>query len=140
MITPQPKPLKGTHVLDREAARYEIEKKERIAKGLARSRDYWGCRWPQDDHKCRGEIEVAHIFHDKGMGGDHGTVSQTWNLLTLCSWQHRRGPQSIHSKDLRVEPETDLGADAACSFWRRDEHGIWVCVGVEIRIGVLRKV
>jgi hypothetical protein len=137
-MNPQPKPARGTHVIDRETKRYQIELAERDAKGLARKRDSY-CRWPEK-HTCRGVIEVAHIFHDKGMGGDHGLVSKTWNLMTLCAWMHRLGPASIHGKQVRVEPETPYGADKACSFWRLDEHGEWVCVGVEVRIGVLRKV
>lgn len=131
------KPARGSYVLDREQRRYEIVKAERLAKAAARKRDHWGCRWP--NHKCRGPIEVAHIFFDKGMGGDHGTVSDTWNLLTLCASRHRLGTPSVHGKDLRVEAETADMADDCCSFWERDEHGIWICVGVELAIGVLRK-
>lgn len=134
----QPKPARGTHVLDRAQQRAAIVQAERLAKAAARKRDHWGCRWP-GLHQCRGDIEVAHIFQDKGMGGDHGTVSDTWNLMTLCSWMHRRGPASIHGKKLMVMPETPLGADGPCAFYRLDEHDVWVCVGVEERIGVLRK-
>lgn len=133
-----PKPQRGTHVLDRETARYAIVKAERLAKALAKRRDHWGCRWPEV-HRCRGPIEVAHIFEDKKMGGDHGRLSHSAALMTLCAWIHRLGPASIHGKQLRVEPETEFGADAACAFYRLDEHGIWVGVGVEVRIGVLRK-
>lgn len=132
---PQPKPSRGTHVLDRDAKRYQLEQAELLAKAAARKRDHWGCRWP--DHKCHGPIEVAHIFFDKGMGGDHGTVSDTWNLMTLCASRHRLGTPSIHGKQLRVEPETADMADGPCSFWKRDEHNVWVCVGRELRIGVL---
>jgi hypothetical protein len=75
------------------------------------------------------------------MGGDHGLVSDTWNLMALCSWAHRRGTPSVHGKLLKVEPETAAMADGPCSFWARasvlDE---WVCVGVESAIGVLMKV
>lgn len=128
-----PKPSRGTHVIDREAQRYQIVQAERIAKAAARKRDHWGCRWPEP-HVCRGGIEVAHIL-DKSLGGP----SETCNLMTLCAWVHRRGPASIHGKQLMVMPETPLGADAACAFYRRDEHDVWVCVGVEVRIGMLRK-
>lgn len=135
----QPRPVRGEHVLDRELRRAKIVAAERLAKAAAKRRDGWGCRFP--DHKCRGPLEVAHIFIDKGLGGRRvGAINDTWNLMTLCAFTHRLGTPSIHSKDLKVDAETELGADAACSFWRRDEHGIWCCVGVEVRIGVLRKV
>jgi hypothetical protein len=133
-----PKPARGSHVLDREKKRAEIEKDEEAAKKSAKLRDGLRCRWPEA-HKCRGLLEGAHIFRDKGMGGDHGTVSDTGNLMALCSWIHRRGPQSIHGKQLRVEPETSRGADGPCSFYRLDANDEWTCVGVEITIGVLRK-
>lgn len=137
---PQPKPQRGEHVLDREAQRLELRKAEAIAKTKAKVRDSFTCRWPEK-HVCRGPLEGAHIFYDKGMGGDHGTVSDTWNILTLCSWIHRRGPVSIHGKQLKVEAETPYGADWCCSFWRRDEfEAEWRCVGVESAIGVIRKV
>lgn len=127
------KPARGSYVLDREQRRHAIVKAERLAKAAARKRDHWGCRFPA--HKCRGELEVAHIFRDLSLGGS----SETSNLMTLCSSVHRRGTPSIHGKQLRVEPEDDsLGADGPCSFWRLDEHGIWICVGVESAIGVLR--
>lgn len=134
-----PKPQRGTHVLDREAARYAIVKAERVAKALAKRRDHWGCRWP--DHKCRGPIEVAHVFTAAGMGGDPQLIrTQPENLMTLCSWVHRHGPQSLHSRDLKIEAETPLGTDGPCAFYRRDEHGFWISVGVELAVGVLRKV
>jgi len=134
-----PKPARGAFQLEREKTRADIEKAEEAAKKLAKKRDGFVCRWPEA-HKCRGLLEGAHIFEDKGMGGDHGTVSDTWNLMALCAWLHRRGPATIHGKLLKVEPETPDGADGPCSFWRRatiqDE---WTCVGVETAIGVLIK-
>lgn len=140
MITPVPKPARGTHVLDRELQRYQLLQLERIAKSVAKKRDAWGCRWPEL-HKCRGPIEVAHVFEDKKMGGDHGRLSHSSALMTLCAARHRLATPSIHGKLLKVEPETELGADGPCSFWHRPTLlDDWICVGVEIRIGVLRKV
>jgi len=133
-----PKPPRGAYVLEREDKRSKIEKAEDEAKRRAKARDLFSCRWPEA-HKCRGLLEGAHIFRDKGMGGDHGTVSDTWNLMALCAWMHRKGPVSIHGKQIKVEAETEDGADGPCAFYRKDERDEWVCVGVEIAVGVLRK-
>jgi len=134
-----PKPLRGSHVLARETARAEIEKAEDLAKRLAKVRDHYVCRWPEL-HKCRGLLEGAHIFEDKKMGGDHGRLSDTSQIMSVCMWIHRTGPVSIHSKQLKVEPETSFGADGPCAFYRRETLlDPWVCVGVESSIGVVRK-
>lgn len=132
------KPPRGTYKLERERRRQEIAAAEEANKTAAKVRDGWKCRWPET-HKCRGILEGVHVFVDKGMGGDHGTVSGTWNLMALCSWIHRTGPRSIHSKDLWSEPMTDDGADGICSFWKRDEDGRPFMVAEEIAIGVIAK-
>lgn len=131
---PQPKPLRGEHVLEREDQRAKDRKAEAVAKTKAKVEDNFTCRWPEK-HICRGLLEGAHL-KDKSLGGED--VPE--NLITLCSWIHRRGPESIHGKQLRIEPETPRGARGPCSFWRHGYLDGWICVGVELRIGVLRKV
>lgn len=134
-----PKPLRGQHVLDRDEERAQVERAESAAKIAAKKRDRYTCRWPEA-HVCRGMLEGAHIFEDKKMGGDHGRLSHSRELMAVCSWIHRRGPHSIHGKQLKVEPETDQGADGPCAFYRRETLlDEWSCVGVETAIHVLRK-
>jgi hypothetical protein len=135
---PHWKPARGTYKLEKERLRKEAEDLETKHKNEAKHRDGWDCRWPEK-HKCRGILEGVHVFVDKGMGGDHGAVSNTWNLMAFCSWIHRTGPQSIHSKDLWVEPITDRGADDICQFWRRGEDGVPYLVGKEVSIGALER-
>lgn len=127
-----PKPARGSLVLEREKQRAELRARERFEKGVAKRRD-GGCRWPIK-HLCRGGLEGAHV-RDASLGGEMASS----NLITLCAWIHRRGPESVHGKQLKVEPETGAGADGPCSFYRMDENGMWTCVGVESAIGVLMK-
>lgn len=107
------KPARGSLVLEREAAQAEALTVERREKGLAKKRD-GRCRWPEK-HVCRGgELEAAHV-EDASTGGP----MVAWNLVTCCPWIHRRGPESIHGKQLKVEAETERGAWGALSFWRQ---------------------
>lgn len=133
MIPDLTKPARGSHVLAREKKRAEYEKELDAAKKSAKLRDSFACRWPEL-HKCRGLIEGAHLV-DASLGGE--PVRQ--NIVCLCAWIHRKGPQSIHGKQLRIETETDRGADGPLSFYREDGNGEWTCVGVETAIHVLRK-
>lgn len=128
-----PKPLRGQHVLDLEAVRAEYKKTLEGAKKSAKLRDSFACRWPEI-HKCRGLLEGAHLI-DASLGGEPIRS----NIICLCAWIHRRGPQSIHGKQLRIEPETEHGADGPLSFYREDGNGEWTCVGVETAVHVLRK-
>jgi hypothetical protein len=107
------KPARGAAILKREAAEAAALKQEREQKGLAKTRD-GRCRWPEK-HKCRGgEDEAAHI-HDASLLGPMVAA----NLVRLCPWIHRRGPESIHGKQLKVEAETERGAGGPLSFWRQ---------------------
>lgn len=128
-----PKPLRGQHVLDREEKRAEYETVLDLAKKAAKIRDSYACRWPEL-HKCRGLLEGAHLI-DASLGGEPVRS----NIVCLCKWIHRGGPQSIHGKQLRIEPETEQGADGPLSFYREDSKGEWTCVGCETAIHVLRK-
>ena len=129
-----PKPVRGDYILEREKKRAGYEKELADAKKSAKLRDGFTCRWPEV-HKCRGLLESAH-YVDASLGGRPVRS----NLICVCAWIHRRGPQSIHGKTLKVEPETPHGMDGPCAFWKRATvHDEWICVGVEIQIGVLRK-
>jgi len=120
------KPPKGTLVLEREAEQAKALKLERAEKGAAKKRD-GRCRWPEV-HKCRGALEAAHI-RDASLGG----LMDRTNLILLCAWIHRRGPESIHGKQLRIEINTPAGAEGPCSFYRRGEHGRYHLVARETR-------
>lgn len=124
----QPKPQRGGYVLEREKKRAKYEDELDAAKKSAKLRDGMRCRWPEA-HKCRGLLEGAH-FVDASLGG----LPVRSNIVTLCSWIHRRGPASIHGKQLHIEAETPEHTDGPLAFYRDG-----VCVGVEIAIGVLRK-
>jgi hypothetical protein len=107
------KPMRGSSLLAREQAAAEAETIERREKGLAKKRD-GRCRWPEK-HVCRGgPLEAAHV-KDASLGG----VMEAANLVTVCPWLHRRGPASIHGKQLKVEPETARGAWGPLSFWKQ---------------------
>lgn len=120
------KPMRGQRVLDREQAQADALKIERDEKGKAKKRD-GRCRWPEA-HKCRLELEAAHI-KDASLGG----LMDAANLVTFCGWIHRRGPESIHGKQLKVEKETERGAWGPLSFWKQDEKGEYFLVRREVR-------
>lgn len=109
-----PKPQRGSAILAREAADKAREQKEREVAAEVKRRDGWTCRWPEP-HKCRGGLEAAHI-DDKSLLGE----TSRQNEVTLCAWIHRRGPESIHGKQLKVEKDSPEGADGWLSFWRQD--------------------
>lgn len=115
---PHWKPQRGSATLEREKADKERESREQHVAKAVKARD-GRCRWPEA-HKCRGMLEAVHIV-DKKMGGDHGLVTDTGNVVTLCRWIHRAGPESIHGKQLKVEKETERGADGPLSFWRQTD-------------------
>src|SRR3990167_11420383 len=108
------RPQKGSRLLEREREK-SAAKAHTLAVGKAVKARDGHCRWPED-HKCRGGLEAAHI-DDKKMGGDHGLLTNTANEVTLCAWIHRRGPESFHGEQLKVEKETSAGADGPLSFW-----------------------
>jgi len=127
------KPQRGASVLARETRRAELDKQEREAKAETKRRDGYRCRWPED-HKCRCGLEAAHIV-DASLGGP----MEPSNLLSICGWLHRRGPESIHGKQLKVEPLTAEGANGPLSFWRKDAEGIFYLVAQERSIGIIER-
>jgi hypothetical protein len=102
------KPARGSLILAREKAEAEADRIEREEKGKAKKRD-GRCRWPEK-HICRGgALEAAHI-EDASLGGPMDAK----NLITVCQWIHRRGPESIHGKQLKVEPRQSAAHGARC--------------------------
>jgi len=125
------KPRKGTAVLERETRRAEHKAAEDEVIAEAKRLDGHRCRWPEH-HKCRGGLEGAHVFKHRGMGGNPaGDLTTVDKVLTVCAWIHRRGPETIDGKDLRVDAETNQGTRGPCSFWRRTDRG-WVMVAREV--------
>lgn len=120
------KPSRGSGVLAREKDDAAALKVELEQKGIAKKRD-GRCRWPEK-HKCRGGLEAAHI-RDASLGG----AMHADNLIVLCAWIHRRGPESIHGKQLSIDCETEAGARGGLSFWRKGNDGAWYLVRREIR-------
>lgn len=109
---PHFKPQRGSLALEREEEKAKALDKERKAKAAAR-RFQPRCRWPEP-HTCRFSLECAHI-KDASLGGE--MVAE--NLVRFCAWIHRRGPESIHGKQLKVEAETARGSRGPLSFWRQ---------------------
>ena len=133
---PVPKPERGSGVLERERVVADRKALERDVALRVKLRDGFKCRWPEV-HKCRGGLEAAHI-RDKSLLGDTSTA----NEITLCAWIHRRGPQSIHGKQLKVTPDTADGADGPCSFWKQasvNAYDGYYCVARERAIGILER-
>ena len=120
------KPTRGTRVLEKETAAALIVALERRVTMAVKKR-YGRCRWPEK-HKWRFGLEAAHV-KDASLGGP--TVE--WNLITLCAWIHRRGPESIHGKQLRVTRETPKDAPVPLfAFWKQDEAGEYFLIGREV--------
>lgn len=129
---PIPKPKRGDGILAREKADKERIANERLVAKAVKARDEFKCRWPEV-HKCRGGLEAAHI-RDKSLCGP----TETENEIALCAWIHRRGPESIHGKELRIICETERGADGPVSFWRFDGFG-WYMVARETQRGIVER-
>lgn len=122
---------RGTYVLEREAKRSEARSTEKREKAAARKRD-GKCRWPLK-HFCRGGLESAHL-RDASLGGEMIRS----NLITLCAWLHRNGPESIHGKQLRIDAITSAGADGPCAFWQRLGNR-WHLMAQERSVGVVER-
>jgi hypothetical protein len=124
------KPAKGTRRLELLEKRRAVRSAEERAKDAVRRRDKYQCRVPGCTFQKQGwALHVAHL-DDKGMGGDKQLIrSQVDRMICLC-FPHHEGPRSLHSKDLRIEPETKRGMNGGCSFWITDEQAKWQFVGV----------
>jgi len=137
--TASPKPARGTYLLERRKAKAEAKANEDAVRKAVQKRDV-RCRWPEPHVCVGGPLEAAHIL-DKSLCGP--TIPE--NEILLCPWIHRRGPDSIHGKQLKVEKETAAGANGPLSFWRRSDdvdalgQPIYFCVARERAIGVIEK-
>lgn len=128
------KPAKGTALLERRSNRAKAKTFEASEKAKVRKRDR-GCRWPGCD--CRKQnirTEVAHL-HAKGSGGDHGVRSTADQMIELCVLRHQGSP-SLHSGDLKIEPQTAVGTDGPCDFFARNEAGVFEMVAHERSVGL----
>lgn len=101
---------RGAATVAKEKADAKVNAGEIDIAKLVRARDV-KCRCPLK-HKCRGGLEVIHIV-DRSRGGPYVTT----NLWLGCVWIHRRGPVTIHSKDIEIRPLTKRGADGPCAFY-----------------------
>lgn len=120
---PQPKPKRGTALLEREARTATRKAAEDKIIAEAKALDGYRCRWPEA-HKCRGGLEGSHVFRHRGIGGNPaGDRTTVESILSVCAWIHRRGPETIDGGDLKVEAETAQGTRGPCSFWRSDGKG-----------------
>lgn len=107
------KPARGSLLLARAEQAAKAATLERKEKAAAKKRD-GRCRWPEKHTCLGGELEAAHVV-DASRGGE----MHRRNLVTLCPFLHRRGPQSVHGKQLKMEAETERLADGPLSFWRQ---------------------
>lgn len=119
-----PKPARGTARAQRDEKRHHRLAHEQREKAAVRARDGNVCRWPGCLERTR--LECAHVV-SKSLGGS----SDRSNMIRLCEGHHR-GPCSLHSGDLRVEPLTEAGTDGPCLFVATDEQRTgWTVVGCE---------
>lgn len=133
----EPKPAKGTALLERRANRAEIVAHEKAQKAEVVARD--------GSHTCRlvpncperEKHETAHL-DDKGMGGDHGTRTTADTMIRACLFHHQ-GRWSLHSGDLRVEYLTPEKANGPIEVWGRDPQGQWYCLKREVRCGEVER-
>lgn len=126
------KPMRGTGVLEREKERATAKQREIEIKREVKRRDVV-CQWPEA-HKCRGGLECAHLV-DASLGG----AMEPENLILLCAWIHRRGPESIHGKQLKIDGESTLGAKGILAFWRKGADGAYYLVARKFTDGTTEK-
>lgn len=128
----KPKPFKGSHFLTRKAKKAEIRRFEETEKAAVRVRDRV-CRWPGCKENGKGiRLEVAHL-NDKGIGGDHSERSSRDQMILLCYWHHQ-GPESLHSKDLKIEATTNDGTAGPCAFYELNRETLeWQHVFTEAK-------
>jgi len=125
------RPEKGTSLKEARERRKSVKAAEDAAKDAVRKRDRV-CRWPNCEN-CRSfkpRLEVAHL-DAKGMGGDHGTVSEPHQMILLDFLTHQGGTSSLEQHGRRIEPLTAAGTNGPCEFWATDENGQWYLVARE---------
>jgi hypothetical protein len=130
----EPKPAKGTFLIERRDRRKAIVSSELAEKAKVRLRDGI-CRWARATGDCyclRYKNLTLHVAHlnSKNIGGDHGLRSTADQMILLCSLRHE-GAISLHSGDCRITPVTERGTDGPCQFEMQDEQKGWTVVHVE---------
>lgn len=135
---PQPKPAKGSALIERRERRAEVEAYEEGEKRAVRLRDK-RCRWPHCAN-CKAftpRLEVAHVIA-KGMGGDHSLKSSR-DQMVLIDYLTHQGRDGLEQHGRKIEPLTDQGTDGPCAFYVADGVGGWILVAEETSIGVYRR-
>lgn len=132
------KPPRGSWRIAKEKADAKADKADRDVKAEVKRLDGGRCRWPEK-HRCRGGLEAAHL-KDASLGG---TMTPN-NLISLCAWMHRLGPETQQYEQLDIRPlSAKLGTRGPCSFWRkkwsetRKGEFRWVLVAKESAVGVV---
>lgn len=120
------KPQRGARVLAKVNADAEADALEKREKAASKKFDGYRCRWPEA-HVCRFALESAHIKH-ASLGGEMDRK----NLVTLCAWLHRRGPETQQYGQLKIEPETPAGAQGPLAFYRQTLDGSYYLVRREL--------
>ena len=125
---------RGQAVVERMERKKNTKAAEEAEKRKVRLRDK-GCRWPRCTHAKDGvRLEVAHVLN-KGMGGDKGVRSTADQMILLC-YLHHQGPESLHSTDLAIYPESvTAGTDGPVTFWKEDGDGQRFMVARELAVG-----
>lgn len=129
--TAQPKPAKGTALIERRQRRKAVAAFEEAEKDKVRRRDRM-CRWPHCAN-CKAfkpRLEVAHANGAKGMGGDHGARSTADQMMLLDYLTHQGGTSSLEQGGRRIVALTDQGTNGPCEFWADSKDG-WYLVARE---------
>lgn len=134
---PQPRPSKGTALLERRESRAKVKANEKTEKAKVVARD--------GSHTCRlvpncpekEKHETAHL-ENKGAGGDHGLRTTADTMVRACLFHHQ-GRWSLHSGDLRVEYLTPEKANGPIEVWGKDETGREFMVKREIACGQIER-
>ncbi len=120
-----PKPVKGSLTMSRRLHVAKVSAHELAEKRKVRLRDRV-CRWPGCDcKKWKLRLECAHVV-SKSLGGSDDAS----NMILLCVGKHQGRP-SLHSGDLKIEPQTSAGTNGCVDFFTRDEAGRWQCIASE---------
>jgi len=126
----EPKPAKGSLAMERRVRMAKVSSHELAEKRKVRLRDRV-CRWPFCScKKWKLRLEVAHVV-SKSLGGSNDAD----NLILLCVSRHQGRP-SLHSGDLKIEPQTSAGTNGPVDFFSRDESGRWQVIASEKSIGI----
>ena len=129
---PKPRPA----IFERHEKRTMLRSHEATEKAKVRHRDGPKCRWPRCEFAAmKPRLEVAHL-DAKGMGGDKQRLrTRADRMIHLCHLHHQ-GPVSLHSGDLKIQPQTANGTDGPCDFYALDGMGRWALNASETRIGI----